>query len=100
MAKLAEYLDIRDHIIRPALEELKKEYEVLDYQCSIGSQGPPPARRSAIGPISTIKKTNDYTRTASIYSSGGDWVIFNKLDAVYSVSVLLCCRDKKIASLR
>ena len=90
MSRLNDYVDIRDNMIRLALEELTKEYEAQGYKCSIGSQGPPPARSSAIGPISfSRKKPKDVTNTVSIYSSGSDWVIFNKLDAVYSVSVLL-----------
>lgn len=79
MTKLAEYLKIRDNIIRPALKELKKEYESQGYHCHINTQ-------ETQGAISFGRGQSYYTRDmVSIFlSKGGGSVIFTKLDVLYS----------------
>ncbi len=99
MTNLDKYLEIRDKVIRPALEELIDEYEADDYECSIGTEKPPsmssgvkvrrrgskPGRIafeaiSLYGAISfTRTDTDDNTKTVSIFSSDGNLVIFMKL---------------------
>ena len=78
MTKLAEYLEIRDKIIRPALEELKKEYKSLGYHCYISTQ-------KSQGAISFSRGRARYLKdTVSIFLGDGGWVIFNKFDVLYS----------------
>ncbi len=103
MSKLSEYLDIKNRIIRPALEKLKKEYDAQGYRCSIGSQGHPVGRssardsgrdsssvRSAIGPISLSRRQgSNVPDTVSIYFTGSDAVIIRALDVLDYESVLL-----------
>ncbi len=98
MTNLDEYLEIRDAIIRPALEELKEEYEAQGYQCHIATQRPQTVRSRAIisqrgsspgrtpaGAISFSRRRPDNVKgTVSIFLSDGGWVIFNKLNVLYS----------------
>jgi hypothetical protein len=65
------------------LEELKEEYEAQGYQCRIGTQKP--QRRTMPRAISfSITDPNNILGTVSIFLSDGGWVIFNKLNVLYS----------------
>ncbi|HEX3035816.1 MAG TPA: hypothetical protein VHT73_11940 [Thermodesulfobacteriota bacterium] len=76
--KFAKYREIRDNIIRPALKELKKEYESQGYHCHIHTQ-------ETQGAISFSRGLSNYDEDpVSIFLSDGGWVIFSKLTALYS----------------
>ncbi len=89
MTKLDEYLEIRDTIIQPAMKKLKEEYEAQGYQCHIGTEKP--QRRAMPRTISFSRRdlnnvlgTVNVKGTVSIFLSDGGWVIFNKLNVLYS----------------
>ncbi len=78
MSQLDKYLEIRDTIIRPALEELKEEYESLGYYCHIATQRPQRV-------ISFSREVSDFVQdTVSIFLSNCGWVIFSRLNVLYS----------------